>query len=195
MPIPITQPKITMFNNYPANWNSHYHESGYLEIDPTIKHGLLSSLPILWTDATFASAQQLWQSARDMGLKFGWAQASRDANGTAGLLTVARTHEDITAVELNEKQARLHWLSQAAHVAISRVLAPKLSPEVDAVLSPREIEVLRWAAAGKTSGETSEILGISERTVVFHINNVLAKLNCTNKTAAAVKAVSLGMLN
>ena len=35
-------------------------------------------------------------------------------------------------------------------------------------LSPRELECLKWAAAGKTAWETSIILDISEGTVKFH---------------------------
>jgi len=54
--------------------------------------------------------------------------------------------------------------------------------------------VLRWTADGKTSSEISCILNIAERTVNFHINNVVAKLNAANKTSAAIKAAMLGLL-
>ncbi len=67
-------------------------------------------------------------------------------------------------------------------------------PEIAVKLSSREVAVLRWTAEGKTSSETSEILGISERTVNFHINNAVTKLNATHKTAAAIRAALLGML-
>ncbi len=51
-----------------------------------------------------------------------------------------------------------------------------------------------WTAEVKTSGEIAEILKISERTVNFHINNAIAKLDTPNKTAAAVRAALLGLL-
>jgi LuxR family transcriptional regulator len=86
------------------------------------------------------------------------------------------------------------WLTQAAHLGMSRCLTPKLMPEADAKLSNREIAVLRWTADGKTSGEISCILKISEHTVNFHIHNVINKLNATNKTSAAVKAAMIGLL-
>ena len=70
----------------------------------------------------------------------------------------------------------------------------KVLPETEVKLSDREITVLRWTADGKTSGEISELLGIAERTVNFHINNAVAKLGTTNKLAAAIKATVLGML-
>ena len=56
-------------------------------------------------------------------------------------------------------------------------------------LSARESECLRWASIGKTSWETACILGVSERTVNFHLGNTFAKLNVNNKQAAVAQAI------
>lgn len=61
-------------------------------------------------------------------------------------------------------------------------------------LSERERQVLRWTAVGKTSSETGTILGISARTVNYHMTSILLKLNAVNKTQAVVKAVTLDLL-
>jgi LuxR family transcriptional regulator len=61
-------------------------------------------------------------------------------------------------------------------------------------LSQREKEILQWTADGKSSDDVSVILGISKRTVNFHINHCLKKLGCQNKIAAAVKASLMGLL-
>lgn len=61
-------------------------------------------------------------------------------------------------------------------------------------LTQREMEVLVWAAIGKTAIETARLLEISSDTVNFHIKNCLKKLNVQNKTAAAAKATALGLL-
>ena len=110
------------------------------------------------------------------------------------MLTLARSNEPITETELEAKQFKMAWLTQTAHLVMSRCLTPKLMPEADVKLSNREIAVLRWTADGKTSGEISSILNIEERTVNFHINNIIIKLNAANKTSAAVKAAMLGLL-
>ena len=60
----------------------------------------------------------------------------------------------------------------------------------DTLMSARELDCLRWTAAGKTAWEASVILGISERTVRFHLNTAREKLNCTTTTQAVAKAVS-----
>lgn len=58
------------------------------------------------------------------------------------------------------------------------------------IVSAREIDCLKWMAAGKTAWEVSTILGISERTVRFHLNAAREKLQCTTTTQAVAKAVS-----
>jgi DNA-binding CsgD family transcriptional regulator len=58
------------------------------------------------------------------------------------------------------------------------------------IVSAREIDCLKWMAAGKTAWEVSAILGISERTVRFHLNAAREKLQCITTTQAVAKAVS-----
>lgn len=194
MPVPISRPNVAMFNNYSEQWQQCYNARGYLRVDPTVQHALRSTLPIVWSNRLFDSARDLWEEARGQGLRFGWAQASRDANGAVGLLTLARSADQLSARELSTNQAQMSWLAQYAHAAMSRILTPKLAPETRVALTAREKEVLRWTAEGKTAYEIAQILSVAERTVNFHVNNVVAKLGTSNKTQAAVKAAALGML-
>jgi LuxR family transcriptional regulator len=60
-----------------------------------------------------------------------------------------------------------------------------------AVLSPREWEVLKWLKCGKTSWDIARILDISERTVNYHVNNILQKLDVTNRLQAVSEAANL----
>jgi DNA-binding CsgD family transcriptional regulator len=60
----------------------------------------------------------------------------------------------------------------------------------DMLISARELDCLKWMAAGKTAWEASVILGISERTVRFHLNAAREKLDCMTTTQAVAKAVS-----
>lgn len=193
MPLPLTQPKISLFSNYPAGWQTRYQEKGYLRIDPTVQHGVRSLQPVIWTDSLFSSAGELWEDARSFGLLVGWAQASQDGYGIRGMLTLSRSGEPISATELQDKELRMMWFTQATHVGMSR-LSAKMLPETNVQLSSREVEVLQWTGDGKTSGEISDLLNISERTVNFHISNAMAKLNAANKAAAVVRAAMLGML-
>jgi DNA-binding CsgD family transcriptional regulator len=61
-------------------------------------------------------------------------------------------------------------------------------------LTDREKECLLWAAEGKTSWETAQILHISERTVIFHLQNATRKLNAANRQNAIARAVVMGLI-
>jgi len=58
------------------------------------------------------------------------------------------------------------------------------------VLNEREIEVLTWAARGKTSAEIAKIVDLTKRTVDFHIDNARAKLGAATRTEAVLKAAT-----
>ncbi len=60
----------------------------------------------------------------------------------------------------------------------------------DVALSEREVETLTWAARGKTSAEIALIVGLSKRTVDFHIDNARNKLGVATRIEAAAKAAS-----
>lgn len=61
-------------------------------------------------------------------------------------------------------------------------------------LTPRETEVLKWTACGKTSGEIAKVLDISEDTVNAHIRNACVKLDAVNRTHATVIALIHGVI-
>lgn len=61
-------------------------------------------------------------------------------------------------------------------------------------LSPREAEVLRRVAAGKTNREIGRDLVISEHTVARHLTNILTKLGVPSRAAAAAYAMESGIV-
>ncbi|MGP0091404.1 MAG: response regulator [Xanthobacteraceae bacterium] len=57
-------------------------------------------------------------------------------------------------------------------------------------LNDREVEALTWVARGKTSTEIADILGLTKRTVDFHLDNARVKLGAATRTEAAIKAAT-----
>jgi DNA-binding response OmpR family regulator len=80
-------------------------------------------------------------------------------------------------------EARLSRVARNA--AWSRVVA----------LNEREADCLTWSARGKTSAEIAMILGLSKRTVDFHVENARRKLNAATRIEAVVKATSGGLID
>lgn len=65
---------------------------------------------------------------------------------------------------------------------------------LESPLTPREIEVLRLVAQGKTNRAISEQLVITVGTVKLHVEHIIAKLEVSDRTQAAVRAIRLGLL-
>ena len=193
-PLPLTNPKVVMLDNYPPAWRRRYKEAGYLDIDPLVRHARHSRTPVIWSDALFAEVPTLWAEARSFGLCHGWAQSNLDSHGVGGMLTLSRSTPPLTANELHAKEVRMRWLAHASHLAFSRVLVPRMNQSPETPLTEREIEILRWTADGKTTQETSRILRISIDTVNYHVKSAISKLRSANKTAATVRAAMLGLL-
>jgi len=194
IPVPITRPRTLFFSNYRPEWKRRYQERHYIDIDPTVAHGMRSSEPVLWSDTFFADVPELWQEAKSFGLCHGWAQSRRDPEGAYSMLVLARSHGPIEAAELRDKERQMQWLVHVAHQAIKDALADTGLGVRPPALSAREVEILRWTAEGKTAADIAEFLSISERTVNFHVNCVVEKMGACNKTSAAVRAAMLGLI-
>ncbi|QJE01533.1 LuxR family transcriptional regulator [Massilia forsythiae] len=193
MPLPLSNPKVFMLNNYSTEWQARYVSQNYVAIDPTVAHGSRSILPLMWSEEVFDNCRPFWEEAREHGLEVGWAQSSYDARGIGGLLTLARSGEPISESEMGANSMRMSWLVQVAHEGMRR-LHTSTVPAMKSPLTTREVEVLRWTADGKTSSEVGQIMNITERTVNFHVNNSLEKLGAVNKTACVIKAAMLRLL-
>lgn len=63
----------------------------------------------------------------------------------------------------------------------------------DLRLSPRQIECLRLAAAGRTSVEIAAALGLSSRTVDQYFGEACERLKVRNRVQAVAKAFELGL--
>ncbi len=61
-------------------------------------------------------------------------------------------------------------------------------------LSPRELEVIRWLALGKSVSDIGAILGISDFTVRTHIQRLINKLEATNRSHAVARAIQAGVI-
>ncbi|MBP6011668.1 MAG: autoinducer binding domain-containing protein [Alphaproteobacteria bacterium] len=86
-------------------------------------------------------------------------------------------------------RAMLQVLSHAAFARYREMLSDK-APMTPYALSAREVQCLRAIAGGETDGQASGRLGISARTVRFHIDNAKTKLNAKSRIQAITKALN-----
>jgi len=71
--------------------------------------------------------------------------------------------------------------------------ATKCQEPTPGPLTPRELDVLRHLAVGKTNRQISQELHLSLSTVKGHLERLINKLGVSDRTQAAVKAVELGL--
>lgn len=115
-------------------------------------------------------------------------QASRALKlGAAGYLL-----KDMLRVELVETIRSVHAGKKKIPVEIAKELAEHFDSDD---LSPREIEVLRSAAAGCSNKIIAEKLGITETTVKGYMKSIFAKLNANDRTHAVMIAMKRGFLD
>ena len=193
-PLPLSNPKTILLNNYPPEWKNRYASAGYLHLDPTVKHCRVSNNPMIWDSRTPIDCPHFWEEASFHGLSVGWSQSHRDGTGTIGMVTLTRSTDALSAAEIASQGLKFRWLVNIAHLSLSRVFIAQEVPQQYHTLTGREIEVLRWTGDGKSSQDIADILNVSKNTVDFHVKNAVAKLHTPNKTAAVVRAAMLGLL-
>jgi DNA-binding CsgD family transcriptional regulator len=93
------------------------------------------------------------------------------------------------------REARELMVSLDLRSALARAdrLSPAASASLPAGLTPREVEVLRQLAQGKTNREIAEQLVISEHTVINHLSHIFSKIGVDNRTGAAAFALREGI--
>jgi NarL family two-component system response regulator LiaR len=77
--------------------------------------------------------------------------------------------------------------------SVSRQLLRATVPHED--LTPREIEVLRQLALGRSNKEIADALSIGDETVKTHVGNVFSKLQVENRAQAIVQALKRGLVS
>ena len=192
----LTEDGIFIQTTYPNGWRQRYLEQGYVAIDPVVQSGLRRITPLDWNEIErptravrdfFGEAGEF--GVGDQGLSF----PIRGAHGETALFSINSHHTDAAWARLKRNFMReFQTIAFFLHNHVLDVCGVDF-PEPPK-LSPREIECLKWAATGKTEWETGEILGISVKTVGFHLERAKCHLSSVTKTQAVAKAVKHGLI-
>lgn len=191
------EPEFIWVNNAPADYRELATDLDGARRDPVMQHCKRASVPIIWNQDTYTSAGQgeMWEEQARFGYRTGITLALHLPEGRHFCIGVDRDRPlPRSAEEVTRMVADLQLFAVHAQDAAMRVLLPP-APQFDfPSLTPRELEGLRWTMEGKTAWEVGNILGISERTAVLHVNNATHKLGCVNKHQAVLKALRLGLI-
>lgn len=188
--------RLALVDGYPEPWIEHYFREGYLTCDPVMRYCQAAVLPIRWDNLSDLRDDErlLMHRAAEFGLQRGVSAPLHGPHGELGVLSVATSqHPKDVSHRLARASIYLPALAGYVHHTLRRVL-PEEEHRVKP-LSERERECLSWVTEGKTSWEIGNILGISERTVHFHLGNACRKLGVNNRQHAVARALLLGLLD
>lgn len=192
-------PAEFVLSSYPKEWREHYLQQRYDNADPMLMHCVRSHLPLIWNADSLVNqtTHQMFEEISDFVMKTGLSIPIHGSNVQVAMLNLA--------CDLQPSQLQQHLLSTLPlaclfsnylHQAVMRlVLQAKPLPASARPLTARELECLKWAMLGKTAWETSRILSISTRTIVFHLENAKSKLNVHNTRQAIARAIELELLH
>ena len=108
--------------------------------------------------------------------------------GASGYLLKAAPQDEILAGVRAVARGEVALAPRIAALLVQRVKTPAVA------LSPRETEVLRLVAAGKSNPTIAAELFVGEATVKTHLLHVFEKLGVSDRTRAVTRAMELGLL-
>jgi DNA-binding CsgD family transcriptional regulator len=178
---------------FPPGWVDHYAQRQFQLIDPIIAENFSRFGLQYWTDTYLKvpPPRSFLGEAEDAGLKTGFTYGLQDRSRTGGSLF------SFSGPRLPRHPRGTVILEQVLphlHRVLGQIGAGQGPVVLASPLTVRELEVLKWISVGKTSWDIGMILRISERTVNFHIKNLLPKLDAVNRAQAVAMALKLGLL-
>jgi LuxR family transcriptional regulator, quorum-sensing system regulator BjaR1 len=170
----------------PPEWVRIYNEREYVRIDPSIRYCQQMVRPFRCSDAPYDPEREpevipFLKRSADFALTNGFWFPIPGRRGTVGGVWMSGPMAEVVERDL----PLLHLIALSAFELLRRLRRqPNVIP-----LTPREREVLSWAAQGKSAWETGEILGIAKRTVNEHVQTASRKLNAVNRIQDVVAAL------
>ncbi len=173
------------------SWKDHYDDHNLIAVDPVIPFTFNAPKAVLWSDAyqqvSCEKSKAFVNQTQDFDLADGmsYGNLKHSITSTSNIASVGIKSKALSIPQsLILEQVLPHLTEVLARPSIWR----------RHLLTAKESEVIKWVAEGKSYWETGIIMGISERTIKFHMKNICQKLDVTNKSQAVARCLSLGMM-
>lgn len=182
----------------PTEFQEAYHSENMASVDPVFDLMASRYVPFTKTSISgeFSDAphrQRISDLANDHELGEALMIPFNTANCCRGV--VLFTKESPATFAKRDLWTQTHVVALAAAVMTrAEELGFGALPSQDKSLSVREIDCLQLAALGRINSEIAQALGVTERTVRFHLGNAYQKLGTTRRSEAIVRAVQEGLI-
>lgn len=132
----------------------------------------------------------LKREANQQGIDNGWIFPLYGPQGRVGLGSYGKP-KDQSLMDVGVGQ-KLQIFAQTAHMRLCQITSDLF--KIEKPLSKREMQIIAWAAVGKSNSEIAIILNLSDNSIDSYMRRAFAKLNVHNRTSAAVKAISKDLI-
>ncbi|QQX80929.1 LuxR family transcriptional regulator [Shewanella sp. KX20019] len=197
-PDSLNSPSMNVLSNYPEEWLDSYFKQNKQKDDPVVAYMMNKHAPVEWNQLlqlsqfNNAQSQSFMLEAKEYGLKNGLSIPIRSSLGKFAVFSLAIDDDSEAG------KRKLNDILPFAHTfgvnLFERQINITSEESIAAKLTNRETECLFWACEGKTAWEISQIVDITERTVLFHLNNSTKKLGATNRQHAVSLAMRYGIV-
>ena len=181
-------------------WAAHYEERGFVPVDACARFALAGQPAFTWSEARAKCApmdpsdprkvRQLWGEAADGGMRNALLIRSSGPSGQVLITRIVTGSQDIRPAD----RPILDSLAVVYSTLRFRLHEQAYDRPTGAILTQRETECLRLAGLGLTDTEIALRLGVSRKTVNFHIENTKRKLGAPTRLAAFNRALDLKIL-
>lgn len=181
-----------MYSDYPTPLIEERFTKNQFSLDPIVQYGMRSRHAFTWQQAyEFASrfGQEMAIHAREFRMNDGLMFPMRSPGRFDGGVSLAAEHVEISA----EERADLNLAAVHCYYLLDSLQDNQFIIE-DIVLTRREMEVLQFAAVGKTFWEIGMILGISEAAAKDAMTRARKRLGATNTAHAVSTAISRDLI-
>ena len=194
---------LSIWSTKASTWSTRYCDAGYASVDPRVTLSSRRLTPIIWDRADVETdiplTRRFLADAARQRARSGFAVSFRHASDWRVVVafdSAVSPLDDDRCAAIVGAMGNLMLIAAQLH---ERVLRPRRDVLADGVreagnLTQREQQCLRMTANGMTSGDIGGKLGIAARTVNFHMNNVLRKMEALNRPEAIAKALARGVL-
>lgn len=175
---------------YPTDWQQVYADKRYLARNPVRHHSLYSHRPFTWAELELQlpkSQRDIFEDCRDTGMADAWVVPIHGPGGQAVAVGFACQHRDAMHPDV------MPWLQMLAMRLYHSQDPAEFAPAIR--LTPREQQLMQLLVEGLDNLQLADALKVSDNSVEWHLKNVYRKLGVRNRTAAAVKALKLGLVH
>lgn len=196
----LAEGSLRLISSYPKSWTSRYLRLQYQQLDPVVLQARAEQKIFSWGSANGSirpkdrEQRRFFDEATEFGIKSGITVPVRAGFGRMAAFTFA-TDDPLMKPEilLATSQDVIRLLAFYFHAHL-RGRPPTAEVSKVLILSQRERQCLAWAACGKTVSETAVLVGVTPRTVAFHLENARRKLDAVSIAHCVALAMRLRLL-